>query len=400
MRHLVLCGALVIAGCVDARPRPGDACPDAGVHPCGILDPASDAFHGRELARRDWDFALCASCHGADFGGTSAAPSCTSCHVDGPTACATCHRSGPTTGAHATHTAALLDCATCHRVPTAWNDEGHILVAGHADPAPAEVVFTGLATATPVPADRTGPPTYDPATGTCAQVYCHGDVLGGAGGTRPQPVWTDDPPGPALCTSCHGQPPPDHAWSTCATCHPSGAAHLDGVVEVGVASADCSGCHGRPGQPAPPRDLTGGEFSTALGVGAHQAHLTAPHRLGAPIACAACHQVPTTVTAPGHVDTPAPAEVNASLGWDRGSATCATAWCHGPARPVWTMTGQVTCGSCHGIPPATPAHASATTLASCATCHPATVDRFGNILVSDGPGGPTSAHGNGVVDAP
>jgi len=35
------------------------------------------------------------------------------------------------------------------------------------------------------------------------------------------------------------------------------------------------------------------------------------------------------------------------------------------------------------------------TIASCATCHPRTVDAFGNIIVTNG----TSTHMNGVVDA-
>ena len=56
--------------------------------------------------------------------------------------------------------------------------------------------------------------------------------------------------------------------------------------------------------------------------------------------------------------------------------------------------GQVSCGSCHGIPPSDAAHAPTMTLTSCATCHPGTVDAFGNILVTNG----ISEHMNGVVD--
>jgi hypothetical protein len=55
-------------------------------------------------------------------------------------------------------------------------------------------------------------------------------------------------------------------------------------------------------------------------------------------------------------------------------------------------------GSCHGIPPATAAHRPDLPLTSCATCHPRTVDGFGNILVSSVPGGLTSEHINGIVD--
>jgi hypothetical protein len=103
--------------------------------------------------------------------------------------------------------------------------------------------------------------------------------------------------------------------------------------------------------------------------------------------------VPASIDSPGHIDSPT-TRVDPSLGWDRVTQTCASAWCHQVARPVWTSNGQVTCGSCHGIPPNDAAHSPAMTLASCASCHPGTVDAFGNILVANG----TSEHINGVVD--
>ncbi len=393
--RVVLGVAASLAACADPRPLGADAA-GLGVHAAGVLDPASPDFHGRDLAARGWDFALCATCHGADFAGTSAAPSCTSCHVRGPTACDTCHAEAPGSGAHATHRLAQVACTTCHQVPAAWDDDGHILVGGAVDPAPAEVVLTGLAGLTVSSSDRSGPPSYAPAEATCAQVYCHGAVLGPAGGALTVPRWTDDPPGPAGCTSCHGAPPPDHARADCATCHPTTPAradHLDGVVAVGdPALPACSGCHGGASSPAPPRDLAGATFTTAVGVGAHVAHLTGPRRLGPPVPCVTCHAEPATVTAAGHLDSAGPAEVASALGWDHDRATCASAWCHGPSQPGWTRTGEVTCGSCHGVPPATPAHAGVTTITACVTCHPTSVDPFGNVLVG--------SHLDGDVDAP
>ena len=385
--------AFAATACVDPRPLETG---DSGIHPAGILDEHSEDFHGKELERRGWDLPLCATCHGEDFGGTTRAPSCKTCHQQGPTACDTCHPARPSSGAHLTHLDRAIACADCHAVPATWDSEGHVRRRDAADPAPAEVTMTGLAALTLEPADRTGPPGYDPATQTCGQVYCHGAVLGAAGGATTSPRWTDDQPGPAACSSCHGQPPPSHARSRCAECHPSGDRHLDGMVEVGDGSPGCSGCHGGPTSAAPPRDLAGNVASTAIGVGAHQAHLVGPRRLAAPIRCEACHVVPATVTAPGHIDSVDPAEVTASLGWDRTSQTCASAWCHGPGRPAWTSTLTVGCGSCHGVPPATAVHATATTIASCATCHGRSVDASGNILIVDG----ASPHMNGVVDAP
>jgi hypothetical protein len=141
------------------------------------------------------------------------------------------------------------------------------------------------------------------------------------------------------------------------------------VVQIGKTD-DCSGCHGSASSSAPPFDLEGNTFTTALGVGAHQAHLQAPSGLRAPIACETCHLVPATLTAVGHLDA-APAEVNAVLGWDRSSETCTT-WCHGQARPKWTSHGEVVCGSCHGVPPTDTNHNPQMTIATCSNCHAGT----------------------------
>ena len=383
----------VVAGCDDPRTL-GGACIgtdcEVHVHPAGIVDPTSPDFHGAELQRQNWNFALCATCHGTDFRGGAAKVSCFSCHADGPTACTTCHGAGPTTNAHAVHTGKRVACAECHIVPATWDADGHILHDGVAITTPAKVTFGVLANTTLIAADRAGPASFDGTT--CTNVYCHGAALHDAGGTVTAPRW-DDPTPPGQCTRCHGDPPPSHARNDCATCHPANAPHIDGIVQVGRTSG-CDGCHGSAASPAPPVDLSGNTFTTAIGVGAHQAHLQAQSHISAPIPCATCHVVPTTVDSPGHIDSTGPAIVLATLGWDRNVQTCSNAYCHGPARPIWTSTGQVTCGSCHGIPPSDAPHIPTMTLTSCASCHPGTVDAFGNILVTNG----TSEHMNGVVD--
>ncbi len=165
----------------------------------------------------------------------------------------------------------------------------------------------------------------------------------------------------------------------------------------------CDVCHGGDGQAAPPPDLDGNRGVAAIGVGAHLAHVNGTHRLSAPVACAECHQVPTSIGAPGHID-PAPAEVfphplvglagtdGAEPRWDRASATCADVYCHGATladasarerTPVWTKRGGAVCGSCHGIPPVDDVHAPDLHLTDCAACHPAAVDRFGNPKVDE-----------------
>jgi len=372
---------LALAGCAEERTLSGP-CTDctASVHPAGIAEPASADFHGTLLRASNWKFDTCAKCHGDDLRGGTSGKSCFACHAEGPTSCSTCHRDDNRSATHAAHLAAQVDCSECHRKPTSWDDPGHIVD----DALPAEVMFGARAAVTLDAADRAGPPTWDGAR--CSNVYCHGDAMPG-GGTQTKPRWDQTPT--SDCAMCHAQPPPSHTRNDCATCHPAGAPHVDGVVQIGRTTG-CDGCHGSASSPAPPMDLAGNMLTTAIGVGAHQAHLQGLSALRAPIPCDTCHAVPATVTAAGHLDA-APAEVDALIGWDRTSQTCTT-WCHGVARPVWTTHGDVVCGSCHGVPPAGGSHTAAMTIASCVNCHAKTVNAFGNILVSGG------FHMNGAVD--
>lgn len=382
---------------------------DTPVHARGVMDPASAGFHGVELAALGWALERCAACHGEDFSGGTAGASCNGCHAGGPTGCETCHPLdeaaaprgaqgglrpygvGALGGAHRRHAAAGLGCGECHQVPASWDAAGHVRAArGEVDPAPAELSFGAAA--------RRGgaSPRYEAAR--CSGVYCHGATMPAGGGAAPAPAWSDPPVGG--CAGCHGAPPPSHADARCEVCHPPGAArHLDGELTIGSAPG-CSGCHGDASSPAPPRDLAGATAITAPGVGAHRAHLEGTRRLRGPIACATCHRVPAQLGDAGHLDSAAPAEVAAELGWDRERSACASAWCHGPAQPPWTSSGEVFCGSCHGVPPADAAHAPDLPLTSCAGCHPRSVDPFGNILLTAGPDGPTSEHLDGDVDLP
>jgi predicted CxxxxCH...CXXCH cytochrome family protein len=396
--------------CSDPRVLSGPCTTDctADVHAPGILDPTSPNFHPLVLERLNWSFPLCASCHGSDFSGGVSGVSCLGCHRDGPTACATCHGTGPTSFAHTIHASPRVmfgpiagpvvgglpggggvTCGECHIVPASWDDDGHIVHDGVAITTPPQITFGARAGLTIAPADRHGAPSWDGTT--CRNIYCHGDALPiAAGGIATTPRW-DDPVPTATCTACHGDPPPSHLRSDCGSCHPRTAPHMDGIVQIGTG---CDGCHGSPSSPAPPVDLEGNLFTTAIGVGAHQAHLQGASRISAPVPCATCHLVPASVDSPGHIDSLPPAEVTQGLGWDHNAQTCATSYCHGTARPVWTSSGQVVCGSCHGIPPASAPHTPAMTLTTCASCHPGTVDAFGSIIVTDG----KSEHINGRVD--
>jgi predicted CxxxxCH...CXXCH cytochrome family protein len=126
--------------------------------------------------------------------------------------------------------------------------------------------------------------------------------------------------------------------------------------------------------------------ASAVGVGQHQRHLTAPVLgIRGPIQCSECHQVPANVLSPGHFGqghvpgaavgatvfpnvtgsgTLARAQ-SASPKWNPDTTTCSGAYCHGGGEPLntdktpglmqtpnWVSPDSGACGTaCHGIPP-------------------------------------------------
>ena len=110
--------------------------------------------------------------------------SCVSCHAGGPTACATCHSAIAISGSHGRHLGGgplgkAYGCNECHIVPKVYTDVGHIFLAdGSLDPPPAEVTLGATAALTPTGDTRSAPPSYDPATQSCSNIYCHGAILG------------------------------------------------------------------------------------------------------------------------------------------------------------------------------------------------------------------------------
>jgi predicted CxxxxCH...CXXCH cytochrome family protein len=399
-----------------------------GPHAGGILNP-NDAqeFHGALLSDHSWDLAFCAKCHGADFSGGTAKVACTTCHGSATTAapvtssCNTCHGFPPATGSHAAHLsgaqAIKLDCTACHAKPNAWSDANHLGTK-------AVVKFDAQA------ANKVaGTPTYDDVG--CSNLYCHGGAFTDAKATRTSPAWGVASSG--SCGSCHGLPPASHAPTStdCSKCHwlvvkagqtiSTPALHINGKVEVGDGTGSCTACHGNAANPAPPRDVAGNTDTSVITVGAHQAHLSGEHNISGPVACSACHLVPAAVGSPGHVDHAGPATMtfsgiavanNAAPVWSRDTASCSATYCHGGGTklgadqstglnrtPKWTGgIEQISCGSCHGIPPTDVNHKPTLQLSDCYTCHPSTVDRLGNLIVTGPPGARVSTHINGVVD--
>jgi predicted CxxxxCH...CXXCH cytochrome family protein len=279
----------------------------------------------------------------------------------------------PGVGAHAIHlqesaTHGAVACQECHVVPQRTDSPGHA-----DDAAPAEITFGALA--------RSGgkQPSYDAVARTCQSSYCHGSA---------DAVWTEPRSSQAACGSCHALPPPapHPASDRCWTCHGEvldehGAfrapeLHVDGHVQL--SASDCTQCHGSGSEPAPPADTLGNFDSSAIGVGAHAAHLAGGTSSRA-LACSECHEVPDRPDDFAHADG-LPAEVElrgvaqtagSEPHWQRATARCVDGWCHGPGRsggsasPGWTQVGPLSCDSCHGLPPAAP-HPQ---LSDCSACH-------------------------------
>ncbi len=312
-------------------------------------------------------------------------------------------------GAHHVHLAGdgklalAIPCGSCHLVPQGVDDPGHLDSA-----LPAEVVFSGLATTGGFKA------SFD---GTSCSVYCHASSL--PGGSVAKPSWTKVDGTQAACGACHGLPPGGShpKTGTCSLCHTetvdaSGAIknralHINGKVEVKGGGAGCSSCHGGPENAAPPVDTTGKSSGSERGVGAHQAHVRASARHAA-LACSECHVMPASIDAAGHMDSPLPAELSfgalAKTGsrqpsWSTASLRCSSTYCHaldggGNPEPVWNAGEKMVCGSCHGLPPAKGRSGAAhppSSLAGCASCHPAVVNAAGAIIAP-------ARHVDGKVD--
>jgi predicted CxxxxCH...CXXCH cytochrome family protein len=306
-------------------------------------------------------------------------------------------RSGyPGVGAHEAHlnassTHGAIACNECHLIPDSVDTPGHA-----DDGPPGDVVFGTVSRS----GDRK--PAYDPATRTCQGSYCHGESW---------PVWTEPRASNQACGTCHGLPPkaPHPQSERCSACHAevidvnrqfiAPERHIDGVVDY--LAGDCKLCHGRDGNAAPPLDTLGNAEPSAIGVGAHQVHLTGGAN-GRRLECKECHTLPEHVEDPTHADG-LPAEV-AFTGvarakgripeWNGSRLTCAGSYCHSPSpaetreSPVWTEQTKLACTSCHGLPPLLPHPQSA----NCVSCHGAVVASDNRTITE------RSRHVNGVVD--
>ncbi len=201
----------------DGNPHPLStgcaACHPATVDASGAIIDA--AIHGNGTVEIRPGIAQCDGCHSDDtaptpfqdtLGRTDPAVSPVGAHN---------LHAGPSSF-HAEQTGSVgYSCDNCHVVPASLGELTHI------DGGGAELNFGQVATA------KSATPTWDPVTGTCADVYCHGALLEG-GGNNPSPVWTDS--GARLvCGSCHALPPTTVTSGGAPFAHP--------------AATTCEGCH-------------------------------------------------------------------------------------------------------------------------------------------------------------
>jgi predicted CxxxxCH...CXXCH cytochrome family protein len=327
----------------------------------------------------------------------SSAGSCVKCHggLDNQTGAPPydLRRNTATTetkvGAHTAHVqqgagsvAPAFGCEVCHPKP----DRPDAPLHGNGT---VDLLWNALATG----GGKTAP-RFDEGSGTCSNVYCHGDFKGGNASNAP--VWTQVGTNQAACGSCHGLPPPrssGHPQRTdCGQCHGgytdasvNMATHVNGRVDV--LSTACTVCHGDDTRgstalnpqlaAAPPVDTAGLDASPA--VGAHQAHLMGGGLRG-PIACIECHAVPANLDAhPVGTTTFSWGPIATTGGKSPSYAgaptrTCSNVYCHGAFplgnasnAPRWDAgPSGGACGTCHGFPPPAP-HVQQY---ACGNCHP------------------------------
>jgi hypothetical protein len=351
---------LVIAGCEVRRDRAAGE----GYHGAGWANTQDGGKHALSLRQTGYPIEDCQVCHGRDGEESPVLSSCNKngCHEQGVSFCGMCHGNAngprPVDDAHDKH---VSYCIECHAVPETIRDIGHLN-------GTVDIVFSGLAVKNQLS------PTWDKPSNNCSNVYCH---LEKTISWKP-PTMSSTP-----CDTCHGNPPESHARfiavvvpSSCTTCHPEAqqATHINGIVETN--SMQCTTCHGQGSLGAPPAALDGSTEPTHRGVGAHRRHLdeTLADRMGKTVACSACHVVPSSYDASGHIDTTTPADVSLVLGqYDAKTGQCSTS-CHFDVSPgpTWTDTTGAAraCDACHGFPPAlTHKGTPHTPSSTCFSCH-------------------------------
>jgi len=304
-------------------------------------------------------------------------------------ACVTCHNvptllaKFPNHPQNVSPTATRADCEQCHVVGDAHTQGTGVVLQPH----PASWMT------------RTDPGfhAFSANRGLSACQTCHlADLSGGV--TK------------VACTSCHnstGGGVGANDFATCTACH-GGTNNTTGAPPMAI-----WGYAGDPNR--------GGGTADPIRVGAHTAHVT-EGQFGPAFGCDVCHVKPTSITDTNHIDTITSGDPTATVTfaglavngvtsptYSRSNATCNSTYCHGVTvdvagsvgaikNPNWTGgSSQVFCGSCHGVPPASP-HIQVDTTTGfgvCNPCHSFTVDAAGAII----PASQGGKHINGFLEA-
>ena len=343
-------------------------------HDPAWMDQASSTFHA---VAAEQGLAKCQQCHGLDLATGAAKVACGQCHdqnlpagvTNWKTNCVMCHggTDNPTgapprvtwgrdadavrIGAHTKHVtgsalAPPFDCGVCHPKPA------DALSANHIGLPTARMTFSGTAIT-----HVTGT-TWDRASATCSNVYCHGASL--AGGTKTVPVWTAGA-GEAACGTCHGLPPPAP--------HPAVASDLTGCFACHGMSIDATGALIPPSAGGKHLDglseSTGGHAPSwtdqaspnfhAFSANANLSACTSchgPDLLGgtAGVSCTSCHQAnwrTTCTNCHGGVDNQTGAPPRATWG-NSGDLTRVGA--HTAHLTGGGITQPIACQTCHLVP--------------------------------------------------
>ncbi len=238
---LIVMSASFFSGCAEENtPSP---------HPDDWADPQSNNFHGLKISAGNWNLESCTACHGDDLTGTEEVTGCqtSSCHTSegGIYACDNCHAAQSsayfynldddtassilTVGAHNNHifegaNRTAIACSECHLIPTDYSDVSHLDNSQF-----AEVAFGPLAT----DSGRLAP-TWDRNSGSCSNVYCHGNFTfmkseASPGnqfaylnteitGSNPDLIWNSMVD--VACGDCHSLVPSGHFNNpSCSSCH-------------------------------------------------------------------------------------------------------------------------------------------------------------------------------------
>ncbi len=259
-------------------------------------------------------------------------PSCGACHGNASNPAPDGSAYPDTLGSHGRHVIQLgYDCGLCHNTPEGPGGTGHFDFV-----QPADIVLA-------VTDSRIGPnATYDPATKTCANVYCHNP--NGTASPASPPKWGDS--STVTCGSCHavlthakedleGSGRIDwadlatfsHAWETASATNPASPDfNADGQVETG----DLLHLYGIWHTGTPPPSFPG----------SHDTHFNKVYGPGL-TDCLTCH--PDNTTGHSAIDGVVQFADNQDL-----AQTEVCNHCHGvtaDTKPVWG--GTVVCIDCH-----------------------------------------------------